>query len=388
MKPKFDIGKIIRDNWQWIEKYRKFTNHHKRMLRAISLCRTDALSGHVDACTDCGCLRISYNSCRNRHCPKCQSVQREKWIMKREEELLPVPYFHVVFTIPNALNSLCLQQPKMMYQLLFKTAWQTIQVFAKDPKYLGAKVGMTAILHTWGQNLSLHPHLHCIIPGGGLTPQGKWKSAHPNGKFLFPVKAMSKVFRAKFVAALRNQAADNQLLIQPFIFKQLFAKNWVVYAKRPFGGPKQVIEYLGRYTHKIAITNHRIEQVFDSIITFRYKDYRKAGKVEKMDLSVTEFIRRFALHILPSGFMRIRHFGFLASRFKKDNLAKARASLNIGEPILNTSDTWQQISIDRLGFDPQICAFCGARAMVRIDILLPTRAPPTIHQIARMVTNL
>lgn len=260
MKPKFDIGKIIRDKWAWIENNPKLTNHHKRMLWAISLCRSAALGGHVDACTDCGSIRISYNSCRNRHCPKCQSIQREKWIMKREEELLPVPYFHVVFTIPAVLNSLCLHHPKMMYNILFKAAQQTIKTFAKDPKCLGAKSGMTAILHTWGQNLSLHPHLHCIVPGGGLTSKGNWKNAQPNGKFLFPVKAMSKVLRAKFVAALRKQAVENNILIQPTICKQLFDKNWVVYAKRPFGGPKQVIEYLGRYTHKIAITNHRIEK--------------------------------------------------------------------------------------------------------------------------------
>ena len=382
MKSKFDIGKIVRDKWQWIENNSKLTNHHKRMLRAISLCRTEALGGHVDACTDCGCIRISYNSCRNRHCPKCQSIQREKWIMKREEELLPVPYFHVVFTIPDKLNQLCLHHPKMMYDLLFKTSQKTIQTFAKDPKYLGAKAGMTAILHTWGQNLSLHPHLHCIVPGGGLTPCGNWKNAHPNGKFLFPVKAMSKVFRAKFVAALRKQAILNNIAIQPSIFKQLFAKNWVVYAKRPFGGPKQVIEYLGRYTHKIAITNHRIEHLTPSSITFRYKDYRKAGKVGQMILSIKEFIRRFALHILPSGFMRIRHYGFLASRYKKDNLAKARASLKVNPPIAKIPIDWQQISIQRLGFDPQVCTYCGAKAMVRINILPPTRAPP--NQIPRL----
>ena len=376
MKPKYDIGAIIRDNWEWVIHNPRFTAHHKRMLRAMSLCRTQALGGHIDACTDCGCIRISYNSCRNRHCPKCQSVQREKWILKREAELLPVPYFHVVFTIPNTLNPLCLHHPKMMYNLLFNAAQQTIKTFAKDPKYLGAKPGMTAILHTWGQNLSLHPHLHCIVPGGGLTQKGDWKNAHPNGKFLFPVKAMSKVFRAKFVATFRKQVTVKHITIQPNIFKQLFAKNWVVYAKRPFGDPKQVIEYLGRYTHKIAITNHRIVGLSNSSITFHYKDYRKAGKVQLMELSIKEFIRRFALHILPAGFIRIRHYGFLASRFKKDNLAKARASLKVSPPLVNVPLGWQIISKQRLGFDPQICSYCGAKAMVRIEILPPTRAPP------------
>ena len=250
------------------------------MLKALSQCRRAALGGHLDACGDCGHVRISYNSCRNRHCPKCQGRQREAWISAREEELLPVPYFHVVFTLPSELNALAIEQSKGIYTLLFKAAWQTMQAFASDPKHLGAEAAMIAILHTWGQNLSLHPHLHCIVPAGGLTQQGKWRSARSKGKFLFPVKAMSKVFRAKFVALLRLYVKQSDLQLAPGLFKSLFSKKWVIYAKRPFGGPRQVIEYLGRYTHKVAISNHRIARMDTQRISFSYKDYRRGGPKE------------------------------------------------------------------------------------------------------------
>lgn len=374
-----DTGTIIRQQWQWINEESKLNTHHKRMLRALSLCRTAALGGHIDGCTSCGYLRISYNSCRNRNCPKCQAVNREKWITAREAELLPVPYFHVVFTIPDALNQLCLYRPKIMYNILFRSAWQTIQAFATDKKHLGAKPGMTAVLHTWGQTMSLHPHLHCIVPGGGLTPEGKWKNARSKGKFLFPVRAMSTVFRAKFVAALRKAAKIEKLNIEPQIFKQLFAKKWVVFAKRPFAGPKQVIEYLGRYTHKIAISNSRITKVTDTQVAFKYKDYRKNGEHKIMTLSIQEFIRRFAQHILPHAFHRIRHYGFLGSRFKKENLHKARKSLGAKIKPAIQALKWQDIAKQKLNYDHQLCPHCQQKTMVTIQTLLPehlTRPPP------------
>ena len=375
-RPKHEIGQVLRENWKKVQKSTQLNHHQKRMLKALSICRTAALGGHLDGCDSCGHERISYNSCRNRHCPKCQGVQRERWIMAREAELLPTSYFHVVFTLPAALNGLALKYPRLIYGLLFQTAWQTIQAFASDPKHLGAKPAMTAILHTWGQNLSLHPHLHCIVPGGGITPQGKWKSARLKGKFLFPVKAMSKVFRAKFVAALRKAATKENILIDPSIFKQLFAKNWVIYAKRPFLGPNQVIEYLGRYTHKIAISNHRLLKVDDTHIRFGYKDYRQAGKKKELVLPIMEFIRRFALHILPPSFVRIRHYGFLASRYKQQNLRTIREDLGLKPQAEVVNGNWQAISRQRLEFDPMRCPCCGKMAMRVRFTFPPLRAPP------------
>ena len=241
----------------------------------------------------------------------------------RQEELLPIPYYHVVFTLPEAINQLVLFKPVTIYGLLFSSAWSTIQSFAADPKHLGAQSGMISILHTWGQTLTLHPHLHCIIPGGGITRTGKWKSTRCKGKFLYPVKALSAVFRARYVAALRKAFPD-----QPAAFFQgLFDKPWVVYAKRPFGGPSQVIEYLGRYTHKIAISNHRITAMDEQTVSFSYKDYRQDGNRKEMTLSAMEFIRRFALHILPKGFVRIRHYGMLSNALKPAALPAIREQL-------------------------------------------------------------
>jgi len=375
----YDVGGILRQHWEWIDAGSTFNTHQKRMLHALSVCRTAALGGHVDECTDCGHVRISYNSCRNRNCPKCQGVNREKWIRQREAELLPVPYFHVVFTLPDALNGLCLAHPQMMYKLLFDAAWQTVKTFGQDPRHLGALPGMTAVLHTWGQTMPLHPHLHCIVPGSGITPKGQWKTARTKGKFLFPVKAMSQVFRAKFVAALRKTAKAQNIDIEPIVFKQLFQKRWVVYAKRPFGGPKQVIEYLGRYTHKIAISNRRITSVTDTHVTFEYKDYRKNGEKRTMQLPVKEFIRRFAMHILPHKFHRIRHYGFLGSRHKKKYLAQARRSLGVGKLPCIEPLTWEESTREKLHYDPQICPECQQPAMRTVQTLIPKyriRPPP------------
>ena len=243
-----------------------------KTLRALAQCRTAALGGHLQVCKSCGTEAISYNSCRNRHCPKCQVVNRERWIVARESELLPVPYYHMVFTLPNAFNDLLPRYSKEVYTALFQASWQTIQAFATDEKYLGAQTGMVSILHSWGQQLWLHPHVHCIVPGGGIAPSGHWKMAKGKAKYLFPKRAMSVVFRAKFMEALRTQMN----IPQP-IAKQAFKTQWVVYAKRPFASPKTVVEYLGRYTHKIAISNHRIVDVNEQTVTFSYKDYRDSG---------------------------------------------------------------------------------------------------------------
>jgi len=374
MRPRFELATLLREQWPRIETSDRLSNHHKRMLKALAQCRTAALGGHLDACSDCGLVRISYNSCRNRHCPKCQGAQRQQWIADREEELLPLPYFHLVFTLPEALNPMALKHPRLIYGLLFQVAWQTIQAFARDHKHLGAQTAMVAILHTWGQNLSLHPHLHCIVPGGGLTPSGKWKMTGNKGKFLFPVKAMSKVFRAKFAQALRKAAAQKHIPIPDSLFKAFFARKWVIYAKRPFGGPKQVLEYLGRYTHKVAISNHRITDLDQHTISFSYKDYRQAGKKRIMTLDKQAFILRFARHILPPGFVRIRHYGFLASKTKRKALPLARKALRQIKttPIDSTACQRPQPP----SFDPLLCPCCGKKTMITQRVFLPQRAPP------------
>ena len=295
--------------------------HQQKTLRALSQCRTAALGGHVDACDTCGNVRISYNSCRNRHCPKCQGHKREEWIQRREADLLPCTYYHVVFTLPGALNPLALHQPRLVYDALFASVWATLHQFGCTQ---GLQMGMIAVLHTWGQNLSMHPHLHCIVPGGGIDDKGRWKRQLRSNKFLFAVKALSKVLRAKYVQQLRQKGIDDKALIE-----SLFSKDWVVYAKRPFGGPKQVIAYLGRYSHKVAISNHRIMHVDEATVSFSYKDYRDGSKQKQMTLSNAEFVRRFAQHILPPRFVRIRHYGILSSTWKRGKLQALQASLHV-----------------------------------------------------------
>ncbi|WP_312752689.1 IS91 family transposase [Epilithonimonas hominis] len=301
-----------------------------RTLSALKKCRTSALGGHIDACDECGNVSISYNSCRNRHCPKCQGKKREQWIENRETELLPVPYFHVVFTLPDVLNKTALHEPKMLYDFLFESAWETLQTFGENR---GLKMGMIAVLHTWGQNLSLHPHLHCIVPGGGVDESGAWKNLRSDGKFLFSVKALSKVFRAKFCeklkANLKDKFNENQENEYEKIRQSLWEKPWVVYAKKPFGSPKSVVEYLGRYSHKIAVSNQRIRKIDAKTVTFSYKDYRQKGIKKQMVLSHEEFIRRFAMHILPKRFVKIRHYGFLSSTWKRIKLKNLQQKLGI-----------------------------------------------------------
>jgi len=297
-----------------------------RTLSAVRRCRTAALGGHIDACDTCGNISISYNSCRNRHCPKCQGKNREDWIQARQSELLPVPYFHVVFTLPDSINSLAMQEPKLVYDLLFETAWATLKTFGKAKEI---QAGMIAVLHTWGQNLSLHPHLHCIVPGGGVDKDGNWRNIRNDGKFLFPVKALSKVFRAKYCEGLKQKSPDNYTKVK----KQLWEKQWVVFAKKPFGSPKSVVEYLGRYTHKIAISNNRIQSIDSQNVTFGYKDYRANAQKKSMSLTHGEFIRRFALHILPKRFVKLRHYGFLSSTWKRQKLPILQQSLKVQPKI-------------------------------------------------------
>jgi hypothetical protein len=321
MQPQWEVADVL---GKVDLSHQNFTVQQEKTLRALTLCRTAALGGHVDACDACGNISISYNSCRNRHCPKCQGHKREEWIAARAQELLPCWYYHLVFTLPDTLNTLALSHPQVIYRLLFEATWSTLSQFGKTE---GLQLGMISILHTWGQNLSLHPHLHCIVPGGGIDENGKWRGKIKADKYLFSVQALSKIFRAKYAALLRKEK-----LVDSAINQSLFEKNWVVYAKRPFGGPKQVIEYLGRYTHKVAISNHRIKNVTNQEVTINYKDYKDGSKTKELTLKNEEFVRRFSLHILPRRFVRIRHYGILSSRWKRGKLQQLQDALKITRP--------------------------------------------------------
>jgi hypothetical protein len=316
-----EVADVLRKVGAKIESY-GLNTWQLRTLYALKKCRTAELGGHIDACDGCGNLTISYNSCRNRHCPKCQGNKREEWIQARATELLPVPYFHVVFTLPDSINSLAIHSPKLVYDTLFEATWETLSTFGKNK---GMQMGMIAILHTWGQNLSLHPHLHCIVPGGGIDKNGQWQNSRTDGNFLFPVKALSKVFRAKYCEKLKSKSPIEYEQIR----QELWQKKWVVFAKKPFGSPKSVVEYLGRYTHKIAISNHRIKAIDEKTVTFDYKDYRQDGFKKQMTLTHEEFIRRFALHILPKRFVKIRHYGFLSSTWKRQKLKLLQEKLKV-----------------------------------------------------------
>ena len=291
--------------------------------------------------------------------------------MQREAELLPVAYYHIVFTLPHELNQIAKQYPKQLYNALFYAGWNTIKTLSQDNKYMGAKTGMVAILHTWGQKLWLHPHLHCVVPGGGITSEGKWKNARHKDKYLFPQKAMSKMYRAKFVANLRASG----VVIPQLVGKAVFGKDWVVYAKRPFAGPAAVMEYLGRYTHKIAISNHRLISIANNEIHFFYKDYRKEAQKLQAKLPATEFLRRFCLHILPRGFVRMRHYGILASRNKAKELNMAKKDL--GQPPWEKLNIdWKTIVLEKLKADVTKCPRCKTGIMELIEVIMPGRGPP------------
>ncbi|AZQ65384.1 IS91 family transposase [Flammeovirga pectinis] len=371
MKPKIEIAEILHSQSFWRHST-QFLATQKKDLHAMTLCRTAKLGRHIDHCGNCKEIRISYNSCRNRNCPKCQATYREKWITKREEEVLNVPYFHTVFTIPHVLNDLCLHNPEKMYTLLFKATWNTLKTFGEST--LKGEMGMIAVLHTWGQNLSLHPHLHCIIPGGALVNGKHWKGSDKTGKYLFSAKGLAKMFRAKLLALIRKDAHLYSFFTAE-IARKCFEKEWVVYAKRPFGGAKQIIEYLGRYTHKTAISNHRLLHYSDKKVTFSYKDYRNGAKKNEMTLSDVEFIRRYTQHLLPKGFRRIRHFGFYNGAIKKVKIEKIRKSIGQETPKIKEWD-WIKLSKEKLGYDPLLCTCCGKREMVIMPRFASQRAPP------------
>ena len=357
--------------------------HQLKVMSAIEHCRTAALGGHVEACEDCGHWRIAYNSCRNRHCPKCQGAAARTWLAEREADLLPVGYFHVVFTVPTEIADIAFHNKAVVYDLLFRAAAETMLTIAADPKHLGARIGITAVLHTWGSALTHHPHVHMVVPGGGIAPDGtRWISSRP--AFLLPVRVLGKLFRRLFLSRLIELHDAGRLaffgslvhLAEARAFLRHLApvrkKRWVVYAKPPFAGPAAVLAYLSRYTHRVAISNRRLISFDGNQVTFRYKDYRRDGaeRQQVMTLAADEFIRRFLLHVLPRGFHRIRHYGLLAGSARKDSIALARQLLAVAPPA--DDDTPEE------PLDVPPCPCCGGR-MIVIEIFerwrLP-RAPP------------
>jgi hypothetical protein len=359
-------------------------------MRAVEACRTAELGGHKDKCDSCGHIEISYNSCRNRHCPKCQILRKERWIEDRAEDLLPIQYFHVVFTIPSELNPLAVMNQKVMYNLLFRSASETLIELADNPKHLGARIGFIAILHTWGQNLMDHPHVHCVVTGGGLS-ENDWVSSRKG--FFIPVRVMSALFRGKFLDYLKNSFAELifpggishlQAPVDFEIFRRrLYHKKWVVYCKPPFAGVNGVLQYLGRYTHRIAISNNRILSLKDKEVSFRWRDYADGDKQKIMTLKADEFIRRFLLHVLPHRYVRIRHFGLLGSRRRKDNIALCRRLLKVPMTMHKErkEEPWQEQLLRICGVDVTSCPVCKKGRMVTVDTLLPSRcnSPPEQH---------
>lgn len=375
-RPHLEVADIVRaQGTRFLARNRSWIHWtHQKVLRAIAHCRTAALGGHLHHCTACGYRAIAFHSCRNRHCPKCQVAARRRWLAAREKELLPVRYLHVVFTLPHQLSPLLLQNKKLLYDLLFRTAAETLLEVALDPKHLGAHIGFLAVLHTWGQNLLHHPHIHCVIPAGGPSPDlRRW--VHPRDHFFLPRRVLSRVFRGKFVAGLKQRHPQLVLsgALQPLQQKQAFAsflrplfrQEWVVYLKPPFGSPQHVLRYLAGYTHRVAISNHRLVAFEDDQVTFRWKDYAHANKQRMMTLSSQEFLRRFLLHVLPRGFVRIRFYGFLAQRRRARLLSVCRQLLQpFPEPLSAAQPNSSSSHLLR-------CPRCASPLHI-LEILLPT----------------
>ena len=395
-RPKLEVADIFR---RYGEAYRQ--NHgaslstaQRRLMTAIEVCRTAALGGHLERCDSCPYERPCYDSCRDRHCPKCQSLARAEWVEKRKAEILQAPYFHVVFTLPEAIASIAYQNKDLVYGILFRATAETLSTIAADPKHLGAEIGFFAVLHTWGQNLLFHPHLHCVVPGGGISPDGtRWIPCRPG--FFLPVRVLSCRFRRLFLTYLQESFDAGKLkffssleaLRDPQAFRRYLAplrkQKWVVYAKAPFAGPQQVVDYVGRYTHRVAISNHRIVDIEDGHVQFQWRDYRDNNQQKSMTLSAEEFIRRFLLHVLPNGFHRIRYYGFLGNRYRKEKLEHCRQLLGMTPPTEDSSqpqpredyrDRYEKLT----GHSLRECPACHHGRMITIALLAKGRSPPTI----------
>ena len=384
---RLELADIVRAQGAAYTRAHRLVPVQHRALRAIATCRTAALGGHQETCDRCGAVRVSYNSCRNRHCPKCQTLTQARWLAARKADLLPIPYFHVVFTLPHDLNALAQGNPRVIYALLFRAAADTLLTFGRDPRHLGGTIGITAILHTWGQALTQHLHLHCLVTGGALAAEGAhW--IHGPASFLFPVRALATVFRAKYLAGLHHAfdagaltfAAGTAALADRRTFTgflgQLRAVDWVIYAKRPFAGPAQVLEYLGRYTHRVALSNHRLVDHGEGRVRFRWRDYADHDRVKIMTLQVDEFLRRFLLHVVPRGFMRIRHFGLLANRTRRGALRQCRALLG-QPPTEHAAPEAAGVLLLRLtGVDLSRCPICGEGRMQITTLVVQVWPPP------------
>jgi hypothetical protein len=391
MAPALEVADIFRRHGEAFQ--RDHAGHlgrvERRIMGAITACRTAALGGHVEQCDDCGATRIAYNSCRNRHCPKCQGLARRQWLADRQAELLPVPYFHVVFTLPASVGEIAFQNKAAVYAILFRVAAETLVTIAADPKHLGAQIGGTAVLHTWGQALQHHPHIHCVVPGGGPSLDGsRWIACRPG--FFLPVRVLSRLFRRLFLRELQDAFDAGKLrffgdlagLAEPTAFAsrldQLRRIEWVVYAKPPFGGPQQMLAYLGRYTHRVAIANSRLISLSDGKVRFTWKDYRQHGKTKVMTLDADEFIRRFLLHALPHGFHRIRYYGFLANGGRGDNIALCRHLLASRSADAGPASVHGNGDHQINAADFAICPECGG-TMRQIAAVPRVRNPQPFH---------
>ena len=387
-RPRFEVADVLRAYGDAYRAAHPVSPMQARVMRRLASCRTAALGGHRDTCAGCGFNRVSYNSCRDRHCPKCQATKRAAWLDDRLDRLLPVPYFHVVVTPPDTLHPLVLPNPAALYDLLFRAAAGTLLTLAADPNRLGARVGFTAILHTWGQNLLSHPHLHCVVTGGGLSPDGARRVAG-NARYFLPVRVLGPLFRGQFLAGLRAAYAAGELTLSgsaaefadPRAFQRLandrYRRAWVVYAQPPFGGPEHVFRYLGRYSHRVALANSRLVGIEDGHVSFTWKDYADGSRVKVMRLTADEFLRRFLLHVLPKGFVRVRHYGLMAGANVATKLPRCRELLGEPErPAPGPKKTWVDRVLEWTGSDPTRCPHCsGALDRVRVDPVSPGRPP-------------
>jgi hypothetical protein len=384
-RPRFEVADVFR---RYGEAYRQqhaasMSAGQRRVMSAIEVCRTSALGGHLERCDRCGYERNAFNSCRDRHCPKCQCLARAQWIEERQSELLDVPYFHVVFTVPQEIAAIAYQNKEMVYGILFQATAETLKTIAADPKHLGAEIGFFAVLHSWGQNLQFHPHLHGVVPGGGLSADGqRWISCRPD--FFLPVRVLSHLFRRLFLESLQHAFDSGKLeffnTLESLRDRRAFVQfvdrmkdcDWVVYAKRPFAGPQQVLDYVGRYTHRVAISNNRLLDIENGQVCFEWKDYRTGGQVKTMTLSADEFIRRFLLHVLPDGFQRIRYYGFLGNRYRKQKLDQCRRLLGMpnGTEPTNAAEKGYQDRYEELtGISLRQCPECKQGRMMMVQIL-------------------
>ena len=396
-RPKLEVADILR---RYGEAYRQLhaaslSIAQRRVMTAIQVCRTAALGGHLERCDGCSHERPCYDSCRDRHCPKCQSLARAAWVEKRKSEVLATHYFHVIFTVPEQIAAIAYQNKDLVYGILFRASAETLSTIAADPKHLGAEIGFFAVLHTWGQNLHHHPHLHCVVPGGGISPDGaRWISCRP--RFFLPVRVLSRLFRRLFLRYLQEAFDVGKLRLfsslQALQDRQAFTHHldlvrnveWVVYAKPPFAGPQQVVDYVGRYTHRVAISNHRLVDIEDGQVKFNWRDYRDNNQQKTMTLSADEFIRRFLLHVLPSGFHRIRYFGFLGNRHRKKKLERCRQLLGMASANQSSSepatpedyrDRYQRLT----GRSLRECPVCHRGRMIAVTVLARVRSSPAIH---------